>query len=67
VRVRSSGGLVTNLGLGITGAVGGGVRFSAFDASQPIGLDVLGLAVNATGATAVPAARHALFPHTPRA
>lgn len=64
--VTSSDDLVTDLGLGIAGAVGGGLLFSALDASGTTGLDVLGLVATVMGASTALAAFHALFPQAPR-
>ena len=64
--IRASHGLVMELGLGLAGAVGAGLLFSAFDASAASGLDVLGLMVTATGAGSTIVAFHAFFPHAPQ-
>ena len=64
--IRSSHGLVMDLGLGIAGAVGAGLLFSAFVASGATGLNALGLLVTASGAGATLVAFHALFPSAPQ-
>jgi len=64
--IRSSHGLVMDLGLGIAGAVGAGLLFSALDASGATGLDALGLLMTASGSVAALVAFHALFPIAPQ-
>lgn len=64
--IRSSHGLVMDLGLGIAGAVGAGLLFSALDASGATGLDALSLLMTASGAVAALVAFHALFPIAPQ-
>ena len=64
--IRSSHGLVMDLGLGLAGAVGAGLLFSALDASGATGLDALGLVVAVSGAGAALVAFHALFPSAPQ-
>ncbi len=64
--IRSSHGLVMDLGLGIAGAVSAGLLFSALDASGATGLDVLGLVVTVSGAGAALVAFHAVFPNAPQ-
>ena len=64
--IRSSHGLVMDLGLGIAGAVGARLLFSAFVASGATALNALGLLVTASGAGAALVAFHALFPSAPQ-
>ena len=64
--IRSSHGLVMDLGLGLAGAVGAGLLFSALDASGATGLDALGLVVAVSGAGAALVAFHALFRSAPQ-
>ena len=64
--IKSSHGLVMDLGLGLAGAVGAGLLFSSFVASGATGLNALGLLVPASGAGAALVAFYALFPSAPQ-
>jgi uncharacterized membrane protein YeaQ/YmgE (transglycosylase-associated protein family) len=63
--IRSPHGLVTDLGLGVGGAVGSGLLFSALSASGTVALAVLGSVVAVVGASTALVAFHALFPRAP--
>ncbi len=61
--IRSGDGLLRDLGLGIAGAVFGGLLFRALTTSEATGLDVVGLVVTLAGAGVVLIVYHTFFPH----
>lgn len=61
--IRSGGGLIRDLGLGVVGAVLAGLIFGALSTTEVVGLDVFGLVVTLAGACAALVVYHTLFPH----
>jgi len=60
--IRTGEGLLRDLGLGIVGAILGGLIFGALSAPGATGLDVFGLVVILAGASATLVLYHTLFP-----
>jgi uncharacterized membrane protein YeaQ/YmgE (transglycosylase-associated protein family) len=66
--IRSGEGLLRDVGLGIGGAVVGGLIFNVLRAApEATGLDVFGLVVTLAGAGAVLVVYHTFFPHVRKA
>jgi uncharacterized membrane protein YeaQ/YmgE (transglycosylase-associated protein family) len=65
--IRSGEGLLRDVGLGIGGAVVGGLIFNVLRPPEVTGLDVFGLVVTLAGATAMLVVYHMFFPHVRKA
>jgi uncharacterized membrane protein YeaQ/YmgE (transglycosylase-associated protein family) len=64
--IRTGEGLLRDLGLGVAGAVIGGLLFQTFSATAATGLDVFGLVVTFAGAGAALIAYHTFFTRIPQ-
>lgn len=60
--IRTGEGLLRDLGLGIAGAIIGGLLFGALAAPEAVGLDVFGLIVTLASACAVLVVYHTFVP-----